>query len=875
LRDVDEEVRLHLELRVEELVREGWDGAAAQAEARRRFAREGETLRLLYEAARDRNQYMRMRQRWEGLVQDARYAARGLLRDPVLALFIVIMLALGVGANVTAFSLVDRLLLRGPEHVLEEDRLVRMYARVPTAAGEETSSWIPYAAYRALSAGMTRFSAVGAYRVSEARAGRGLDARKIRLGQTTGAFFAVLGVQPLRGRFFAAQEDAARTGPLAVLSESVWRSDYGGEPSVLGATIVIDDQPHTIVGVAPAGFSGTELRRVDAWVLADSRTIRNVNWNTVGRLRPGVAIAAASAEARAVHARTSGSGPRWMREAMMFGAPIRFDATGREPLEATMARWLAAVSTIILLITFANIVNLLLVRLSRQRRELAIRVALGSGRARVMRLLVIQGVLLAVASGVASLLVARVVEPMVRTALFADEAAWTFSLSDARVLGTLLVIIVVTGVVVGIVPALRAGSPQITAALRTGGQGGPGSSRTRSALTVLQAALSVVLLVGAGLFVRSLANVRALDLGVDPERVIAITAEQDRRAVPTEAGIRDFAAHERALYRRLLEAVRRLPGVERAGIALGMPFDGGSFGANVWVPGMDSVPVLSFRGPYISAVTSDYFSTMGTRLVRGRVFTESDREGSEPVAIAGETMARTLWPDRDAVGACFRFGFATAPCARIVGVVADVHRLGLRAEQSLQYYVPLGQTGGMFAGATLVVRGTRSAPVSMATLRKTIFETEPTVRSVEMALLSSRLDGELRPLRLGMLTFGLSGGLALLVAVLGLYSLMSYMVAWRTREIGVRLALGASNVQLTRLVVGSGTALAALGVLIGLALTLAGAPLLQPHLFDASALDPVVLAVVAAVLLMVALLAGWLPARRALRISPTESLRAE
>ncbi|MGH7471495.1 MAG: ABC transporter permease, partial [Longimicrobiales bacterium] len=776
VRDVDDEVRLHIELRAEELMRAGWDASGAHAEARRRFARGEDTLRALYVSARERNQHMRIRQGWEGLVQDTRHATRGLLRDPLMALFIVIMLALGVGANVTAFSLVDRLLVRGPEHVHDRDRLVRVYARVPTAAGEETTSWIPYGTYRELRAGMTSFSSVGAYRVREAQAGGGADARKIRLGQTTGAFFSVLGVQPVRGRFFTAQEDAAVTGPLAILSESLWRAEFGGRPAAVGGTIVIGDEPHTIVGIAPAGFSGTEARRVDVWVLASSRTINNVNWNTVGRLRAGVEIATASVDAAAVHQRTrGGSSQNWMKEATVFAAPIRFDATGREPLETTMARWLAAVSTIILLITFANVVNLLLVRLARHRRELAIRVALGSGRSRVIRLLALEGVLLALASGVASLLVARVVEPVVRNALFADEAAWTFSLGDARVLGTLLVMVVVTGIVVGIVPAWQAGSPQLTSALRSGAQGSSGNSRTRSALTVLQAALSVVLLVGAGLFVRSLANVRALDLGVDPERVITVTAELGRRAVPAESGIRSFAADERALYRRFLEAVRRLPGVEQASITLGLPFDGGSFGANVWVPGMDSVPVLAFRGPYISAVTSDYFSTMGTRLLRGRAFTESDREGSEPVAIVGETMARTLWPGRDAVGACFRFGFATSPCARVVGIVADVHRLGLREERSLQYYVPLGQTGGMFAGATLVVRTSRSAPVAMTTLRKTIFEAEPAVRSVDVELLATRLEGEMRPLRLGMVTFGLSGGLALLVAVLGLYSLMSYM----------------------------------------------------------------------------------------------------
>lgn len=774
----------------------------------------------------------------------------------------------------TAFSLADRLLVRGPAHVEEADRLVRLYARIATVADEEMSSWIPYPTYGQLRDGMGSFEEVGAYRVQEALIGRGPESRRARVGQTTGAFFPLLGVRPVIGRFFTTAEDAATSGPLAILSEQMWRTDFAGDRAVLGRSIVVRDEPHTIVGIAPEGFSGTDVRRVDVWALANSRTAGTVNWHTVGRLKPGVSVEAVTADAAAVHARTRAAGPRWMREAALLAAPIRYDESGQERLEATMARWLAGVSMLILLITSANVVNLLLVRIARHRRELAIRVTLGSGLRRVIRLLALEGALLALASGVVSLGVARVAEPLIRTALFADEAAWTFSLVDVRVLATLLMVMTLIGLIVGIVPAVQASNLRLTEALKGGAQGGESSSHTRSALTVLQAALSVVLLAGAGFFVRSMQHVRALDLGADADRVIVVTAQLPEFVALSRAGMRDGPAIERDAYRRFLQSVVRLPGVEHASITVGQPFDGGSFAAGVWVPGMDSVPVVDFQGPYVSAVASDYFITMGTRIVRGRAFTDQDREGTEPVVIVGETMARALWPGRNAIGGCMRIAFATATCARVVGIAADVHRVGLREARSMQYYVPLGQLS-IFAGAALVVRPNASSPVSWPALRKAILDVEPSVRSIDVERLDARLEGEMRPLRLGMATFGLSGAIALLVAILGLYSLMSYMVAWRTREIGVRLALGATGPQLTHFVVGRGTALAALGVVFGLAITFAGSRWLEPHLFDTSVFDPAVVAAVTVVLLAVAVIAGWLPARRAIRISPAEALRSE
>lgn len=870
-RAVDEEMRLHIELRAEELRGEGMDAAAALAEARRRFAHGEQTVRELYSTARERDRRMRMRERCESWVQDARYATHGLLRDPVLSGFVVVTLALGIGANVTAFSMVDRLLVRPPAHVADADRLVRVYGTAELNAGEQTSWWVPYPVFASLREHMRTFESVGATRVATGLVGAAQDARRMRIGQVAGAYFQTLGTHPHVGRLFAADEDAAVAGELLVLSEALWRTEFGADPDVVGRTLHVRDVPHTIVGVAPAGFTGTTPRRVDLWVLASSQSARFNNWNITARLAPGATVEEASLEAAAVHRRTAQDAPEWFRAATLSTAPIRFDTDRRRSPEAAMSRWLAAVSLIILLIAFANVVNLLLVRLVRRRRELAIRLALGSGRLRVLRLLALEGGLLAVAAGVASVFVTRVTEPIVQRALFADEGGWSFSLLDARVLSVLLVFVLVSALIVGVVPALQLGDTRLAATLRGSGQPGGGSSRLRSALTVMQAALAVLLLVGAGLFVRSMSNALSVDLGVDADRVITATANL---AAPRGADADDRLGYERRIHRTLLDAVESVPGVESAGIAVGRPLDGGAFSATVYLPSGDSVPTLPSRGPYVSSVYGDYFGAVGTPLLRGRTFTPADRADSERVIIVGERMARTLWPDGDPLGECVHILSPSSPCTRVVGIVADVHRSGLHAENSLQYYLPIDQQR-MFGGAMLMIRPAAEGAVSWPALRSVIAEASPAVRSVEVALLADALEGEIHPLRLGMVTFGLSGGLALLVAVLGLYSVMSYMVAWRTRELGVRVALGATDRQITRLVVGGGTGLAAIGIAIGVVLAAVAGRWLQPYLFETSAFDPLVVAGVAALLLLVAFAAGMVPARRAARISPTEALRAE
>ena len=876
-RDLRDEMELHIALRTEALVREGMTPEQARAEAQRLFAIDNTTIEQLHNVALDRNRYMRFHERWDALRQDARYAARRLLREPAITAFIIATLALGIGINVTAFSVVDRVLLRGPQHVREPERLVRLYSRVDQPpAGSRTMPWLPYTAFTTLRAGMRTIESMGAYRVDETMVGSGASSHMRPVSRASSDFFTMLGVRPLRGRFFGASEDAA---PVAVLGESFWRNSLGGDPDILGKSMRIDDQPYTIIGIAPAGFTGVGLGRVDAWTPISPAMRGSQNMHLIARLRPGVTATAVAADVTTLRVQVEETLPswaKWLRGADYLAAPIRYDDTARESFEAAMARWLAAISAIILFVSCANVANLLLARLARRRRELAVRMALGSGRGRVIRLLTIEGLLLALGAALAGLLVMVLVEPVVKGSLFPD-GGWTFSVVDWRIQGAVVVFTILTALLVSLVPAIQAGRAEVNDALRGGSRGGESRSGLRSALTVVQATLSVVLLVGAGLFLRSVQRVNSVDLGMQVDRVLTVELRYPRPARAAGESFSDWLARgselERMRYRRMVEVARRVPGVERAAVSVTIPLNGGVT-LSLWTPGRDSIPSLPGGGPWVSAVGEDYFPTMGTTIRQGRAFTADDREGSEAVVIVNEAMAQALWPGRQPLGECLLIRSRTAPCARVVGVAADIHRSGLREEPSMQYYVPMGQERG-FSGSWLIVRPRGDVTTAWPALREALQAADPEIRSIDMRFLSQGLAGEIRPFRLGMVAFGLSAALALIVAGLGLYSIMAHAVAWRRHEIGVRLALGARPLSIARLVVGRGTLLATTGIGLGLVLAMAARPWLEPQLFDTSARDPLVLVGVAVLLEAVALLAGWIPARRAVAVSPTEALRAE
>lgn len=881
-RELREEMELHISLRAEQLVARGVSPVDAEREARKLFALHDTTVRELHHTALDRNRHVRTREWWDAVWQDARYATRRLLHEPAITLFILLILALGIGTNVAAFSVMDRVLLRGPQHVRAPERLVRLYSNVnQPSVGLRTSPWIPYTTIDALNNRMASIEGLAAYRVDNTMIGTGVATEIRRVSWTSSAMFSLLGVQPYLGRFYNASEDLEN---VAVISERYWRTSLGGDADIIGKPITISGVPNTIVGIAPAGFTGPEFRRVDVWTTIKQTQRNTSNMQIVARLKTGTTIEIALRELMQNRTNIEAALPKfagWLRGATYTAAPISHDENANAPFESVMARWLAAISAIILLASCANVANLLLARLARRRRELAVRMALGSGRARVMRLLAFEGLLLALGASFLAIAVTSLMEPLVQRALF-PEGSWTFSLLDWRVIGCVGAFALLTGALVSVVPAIQSGRRDISSALRNGNRGGEARSLTRSSLTVVQAMLSVVLLVGAGLFLRSLQRVTAVDLGMDSDRVLIVEARYPRLTLNAGETFEQFGTRLRVAdemkYRALADAVRQVPGVESVALSVGVPFFD-RYTMDVWLPGGDSVSTHDGGGPYASAVSANYFATMGTAIRRGRSFAETDRDGSEPVVIVSEAMARALWPNVDAIDKCLIAGNRDNPCARVVGIAEDTHRTGLKEAPSMQYYLPFGQQRG-FSGSTLLIRPRDAAARNVSTfnaaaLREALRTPDATVQSINVRTLSEGFDHEMRPLRLGMMAFGFSAALALIVAGLGLYSIMAHAVAWRRHEIGVRLALGARPGSIAGLIVQRGTALAAGGIVLGLVVAAASRNWIAPLLFNTSATDAVVFLSVAAIVQALALVAGWSPARRAVTVSPTEALRAE
>jgi predicted permease len=898
--EVDEEIRLHLELRAEQLARRGMPPAQARAEAARRFGQPHQARAELLRAATRREARMRLRDWWDGLRQDVRHAVRGLRREPAFVAFVVATLALGIGANAAMFGVIDRLLLRGPEHVRDPGRVVRIYTTVRyDGIGELTSGTSGYVTLAHLRDHAHAFEGFAGYSARDATLGRGQGSRRVRVTNATASLFPLLGVKAQVGRFFGEDEDRASGGEhVAVLGDAVWRGAYGADPRVVGTQVMLDGEPYTVVGVAPPGFTGVNLERMDAWVplslssarvMPDWATTWFAQWmHVVGRLRPGVTREQAGADATAAFRRSYDGKNKEEAAGSVSAGPLTFGDDAKEGMEVVVSRWLLGMSLVVLLVACSNVGNLLLARAMRREREAAVRVALGIGRARLVRLLLLESTLLALAGCAAGLVVAHAGGQLVRRTLLGD-VEWTTPPVNGRVAALSVALALLVGLGVGLVPALRASGANVVGSLKAGSpEGGARRSRLRTTLAAAQVALSVVLLIGAGLFVRSLGRVNATPMGFEPARVLAASMEWVRQPPPSAHQASDpaqgaAADSARKLERRrrdrayddALDAVRRLPGVAGASVSIGTPFYS-SFGVDLKVPGMDSIPSLEGGGPYVAAVSPDFFRTIGTRVVRGRGFTAADGANGERVAVVSATMARLLWPGRDPLGNCLLVD--GAPCSRVVGVVEDAHRYELKEKPAMQYYLPLGQEKGI-GGRMLLVRLADASPAGVLAaterVRRELERRNPDLVYVEVKTLQQSLDPQVRPWKLGATMFTAFGALALLVAAIGLFSVTAYGVIQRRRELGVRVALGAQSGDILRLVLGEGVRTALAGTLLGAAVALAGARLVTPLLFDTSPRDPAVYATVAAALLLAAVLATLAPSWRASRTDPALALRAD
>lgn len=896
--EVDEEIELHLAMRTADMMREGLSEAEARAEALRRFGWNERTRAGLRAEAMKRERRMRTRGWLDGVAHDASEAVRTAFREPGLSGLIVVTLALGIGTNAAMFGLIDRLLLRGPAHVQQVEELFRLYLRAPSRTGDiSVRSGLGYASYTAFRDGTHSFDGVAAYAPATGTLGTGMSAESISMVAATADFFPALGVRAYRGRFPGAGDDRPPVGEnVVVLGYDLWLRRYGADPNVLGTTLSLDDQIFTVIGVAPRAFTGVGLSPVDVWIPMStySHNVTDdwpVTWKAqwlrvIGRLTPGVTIAQAEDDATAAHRTAYAGDSDGVRRASVIVRPVRYDTRAREPLEVVVSRWLFGVATVVLLIACANVMNLLLARTMRRRRDLAVRLALGIGRGRLIRSLLIHSLTLTVTAGTVALVVVSFLGDEVRRLLL-PEVGWSGPAVDTHTLAFTLLAVVSTAVLTSLVPALRAGRRNLTNELKTGpSQGGGRRSWLRGTLTLGQITLTFVLMIAAGLFARSLATVQSIDLGIEPDSVIAISARlgepaagEGTQAVDESQGVdpRTAALRRRtAFYAEAVERVRGIPGVAYAAVAVGTPFHS-SFTMGLRVSGHDSIPQMEGGGPYIAAVTDGFFETTGLDLLEGRLITAADVSTADPVAVVNRTMANTLWPD-GSIGECLYvtdFG-EDAPCQRVVGVVEDAHRFGLREPPAMQYYIPKGQESG-FGGALLLVRPTGRGydPQLTRAIRAALFELEPSIAYVRVESLRDEIDPQVRPWQLGASLFSLFGGLALLIAAFGLYGVISYVVVDRTHEMGVRKALGASRIAVLSLVLRHGAGLVAVGIALGSGVALLVGGLIQPALFETSARDPAVFAAVAVVTVVVSALASVVPAWRASRIHPVISLQAD
>jgi predicted permease len=802
------------------------------------------------------------------MFQDFRYALRTLARSPGLSLAAVLTLGLGIGANSAIFGVVDRLFFRPPAHVVDPDRVVRVgVTRTDPRWGTITGGIGTYPDYLAFRARMRGFSTVAATMGASFNLGVGEHARRVTAELVSASFFPLLGVRAERGRFFTEEEDrVGRPAYVAVVSHAFWRGEMEQSPDALGKTLLVGHNAYTVIGVAPDHFAGLGLREPDLWLpmsagapeVMGNRNILTCcgfGFRTIARLAPGVSAARAAAEGT-VLTRIEDSTATLALNSARGALDPNFSS------DATLSIWLAVVSGIVLLIACANVANLLLARAAQRRREVAVRVALGAGRGRLIRQLYTESAVLAACGGTAAVFITLWAGPLLRAALLPD--ATTAGVLDLRVFAFTAGAVLVTALLAGLSPALQAGVLDLSSALKSGPrEGGLQRSVTRSGLLVAQVALTLVLLTGAGLFITSLRHVQSLRLGFDADHLIVAGGDLGALGYKTP----DI----NAIYERIRERVARLPGVAGASLSIGSPFGTPSM-FRVAVPGVDTLPYTSTGGLFVAGVTPDYFRTMGTIVLRGRVFTDADNAGAQRLVVVNQTMARLVWPGQDPIGKCMKIGDAST-CSEVVGVVEDARLFKVTDELVMQYFIPLSQFGGPVT--SLEVRTIGPADAMVGAVRREVQATSRELPYMSIDPMPQLFAGQLRVWRQGSMLLSLLGGLALLLAAVGLYGVLSYVVSQRTQELGIRIALGAARGDLLRLVVRQGLGITVVGVVIGVVGALAAGKAIAALLYGVSPHDPLVLGIVTLLLLSVAAVASYLPARRATRLDPMVALRHE
>jgi len=816
----------------------------------------------------------------ETLLKDIRYGIRGLVKRPGFTVIALITLALGIGANTAIFSVINAVLLR-PLQFKDPEQLAIIWEDAAFAGfPQNTPAPANYFDWKNQN---QSFADMAACAEASFNITGGGEPERVMAFSVTSNFFPLFGVQPLIGRGFLPEEDRPGSNRVVVLSHSLWQSRYGGDPQILNREILLNGEKHTVVGVMPASFQFLE-REVRMWVpiafTSEDITNRGGHYlKVIARLKPGVTVTQAQADMNAVMARIVKDYPNETFDGKLGAIvmPLREQLVGET--RSSLVVLLVAVA-FVLLIACANVAGLLLARAVSRRREIALRVALGASRLRVVRQLLTESLLLAAVAGVLGSLLAYWSFAFLQGLVPPEMALLTSLNLDTRILAFTLLISIVTGVIFGLVPALQSANIDLNDALKQTSTRATSTGRLRNALIVSEVALSLVLLVGAGLLIQTLFQLFRQYSMLEPEKVLTLRTVLPRESWGDREGKYSSPQQRNNFYEQVLQRVDHMPGVVSAGYSTSVPllWKGGTSG--FYPEGVkDPIPGMAYDANH-RQVTPDYLKTMNIPLRQGRYFTKGDNEHALPVAIINETMARQYWPGQNALGRRFKIGDPDdpeRPWTTIVGIVADVRQMGIDEPVKAEMYLPNRQIthNPWFIPRDLAIRTNGDPMQLVGAVRQAIREVDPDQPVSNVATMAEVLGDEAAQRRMGMIMLVAFASLALVLASIGIYGVLAYFVTQHTNEIGVRLALGATPRNILFLVLKKGMGLTLIGVAIGVAASFAFTRWMSSMLFGVKASDPLTFVAVPLLLGLVALLACAIPARRATKVDPMVALRYE
>jgi putative ABC transport system permease protein len=810
----------------------------------------------------------------ETFLKDIRQGTRSLLKRPAFTLIAVFTLALSIGANTTIFSIINTLIL-SPPRIAEPERVVALWK---SAKDKRTEGYVSYLDLQDWRAGTQSFEDIAGYKPNGFNIVQQDEAERVPGMRVTANFFPLLKVTPIRGRNFQVEEELIGSQAVAMISYEFWQSRFGGNESALGQQLTLNGRPHTIIGILPPRFEfPLSANESSIWttVVGEGENLKERGaqvFLSVGRLKPGVTIAHAQAELTTVAAQLEQQYPEADHNSTAFIVRADEQIVGKD---VRRALWLLLGAVgFILLIACTNMANLLLVRASARHKEIAIRAALGAGRWRIARQLMTESTLLSLLSGSLGLLLT--VWGLGAIKYYGAEQLPRLAevRIDSRVLVFTLVVSVLTGLLFSLLPTLKASRPDVNEVLKSGSKAataGHGLRIWRDSLVVTEVALSLILLVGAGLMIRSLAQLANVSPGFDPTNVLTgrITLTRDRYAEPEKCV---------AYVKQTLERLRALPGVESAAFVAPMPFSGGNVGSDFRIEGRPEPQPGAEPSASNRSVTTEYFQAMKISLTRGRYFNEDDRRGGVGAAIINQSLAQKYFADEDPIGKRISHIGANQNDGdpeqwEIVGVVGDVHHNSLAKGATPEIYLPYQQNSWNWGN--FMVRTTADPATLAPGFREQIRSLDKRVTLTNVQPLNEAIAESIAQPRFYTFLFVLFGAIGLLLTVSGVYGLISFTVAQRTQEIGIRMALGATRQNVMRLVLKQGIVLALAGVGIGLAISLAVAKVIVSLLFEVKPTDLLTFAIATFVLLSAAILASYVPARRATKVDPLVALRYE